>query len=183
MSRLIYLVRHGLSENSGTLLGQSDPPLIAAGMAQAQALAARFQNCGAERLISSPLRRSLETAGYIAASLRLPVEVEAQLAEITYGEWDGRYWEEIQKTDPDAAGRKLTDWNGFTPPGGESWGVFLARVEAAWESLRAAPARVTIVVAHRGVNAVLAAAASGRHWEELAGFEQDCGSACKLITP
>ena len=172
MTREVYLVRHARCEKSGTLLGQADVALTAEGIAQAQALADWFASRGVERVISSDLRRAVETASRIAEPLEITLEVDARLREISYGDWDGRTWEEIEKADPAAARRKLQDWNGWTPPGGEPFAQFIARVTAAWESIRASSAKVTVVVAHRGVNAVLLG--------DLMGFQQDYTTARRL---
>ncbi len=173
MTRELCLVRHGHCERSGTLLGQFDAPLTAEGLVQAQALAAQLAGCGAERLVSSDLRRSVQTATALAARLDLSLETDPRLREISYGPWDGLTWAEIERLDPTGAPRKLADWTSWTPPGGESFDVFLARVHDARVSLAAARARLTVVVAHRGVNAVL----SG---QPLDTFQQDYGTARRV---
>jgi broad specificity phosphatase PhoE len=127
-------VRHGRCERAGTLLGQCDVDLTAEGVAQAEALAAELE--GVERVVSSDLRRAVRTAERIASRAGVPVELDARLREISYGPWDGQPWED-----------------GVTPA--ESWEAFQVRVLAAWRDLQAGTARVTVVVAHQGVNAVL----------------------------
>ncbi len=176
MTRELCLVRHGHCERSGTLLGQFDAPLTAEGLVQAQALAAQLAGCGAERLVSSDLRRSVQTATALAARLDLSLETDPRLREISYGPWDGLTWAEIERLDPSGAPRKLADWTSWTPPGGEPFDAFLARVQNARVSLAAARARLTVVVAHRGVNAVL----SG---QPLETFQQHYGSALRVPLP
>ena len=176
MTRELCLVRHGHCKRSGTLLGQFDAPLTAEGFVQAQALAAQLAGCGAERLVSSDLRRAVQTATVLAARLDLSLETEPRLREISYGPWDGLTWAEIERLDPTGASRKLADWTSWTPPGGEPFEAFLARVRGARVSLAAAPARLTVVVAHRGVNAVL----SG---QPLDTFQQHYGTALRVSLP
>ena len=148
--RVAYLVRHGHCEGAGTLLGQSDVPLTAEGVAQADALAAELS--GVERVISSDLRRAVQTAEPIAKRAGVAVELDPRLREISYGAGDGRLWQE-----------------GIEPA--ETLEAFQARVRAAWRDICAGAARVTVVVAHRGVNAVIL--------EDLS-FEQDYGVGRKV---
>jgi broad specificity phosphatase PhoE len=176
VTRELCLVRHGHCEKSGTLLGQCDVPLTTEGLAQAQALAAELAACGADRLVSSDLQRALQTATALAARLDLPLETDPRLREISYGSWDGLTWTEIECLDPTGAPRKLADWTSWTPPGGEPFDAFIARVRDARASLAASPARFTIVVAHRGVNAVL----SG---QPLDTFQQQYGTALRVLLP
>lgn len=144
----LFVVRHCEPALTGVLLGQCDPPLGEAGRAQAAAL--RFPKLAI--IYSSPLRRALETAQAIARGA--PVEIIDDLREITYGLWDGRVWAEIEAADPELAARKLADWRGVTPPGGETWKHFSARVMRAFDRIHAGP-RPAAVVAHAAVNQLI----------------------------
>jgi len=183
--RRVYLIRHGQCEPSGVLLGQFDAPLSLEGETQISALARQLEDCGVERVLSSPLRRAVRTAEVIAKHLGIEIATDARLNEISYGTWDGLRWEEIERADPETARRKLEDWWKVTPLGGESVEAFYGRVEQAWYSLLDHPADVTAVVAHRGVNAVLLDLARGfekrskggeNRWQGIATFEQEYGS-------
>jgi broad specificity phosphatase PhoE len=77
------------------------------------------------------------------------------------GDWEGRNWEQIQAAWPDLARQKLQDWFTVTPPGGENWSDFEARVSTAWKQIRQA-ASPSAVVAHAAVNFVLAKLITGR---------------------
>jgi broad specificity phosphatase PhoE len=144
----LFVVRHCEPARTGVLLGQCDPPLSEAGRAQAAAL--RFPELA--MVYSSPLRRALETAHAIAHGA--PVEIVDDLREITYGAWDGRAWAEIEGEDPELAARKLRDWRGVTPPGGETWREFSTRVRGAFDRIRAGP-RPAAIVAHAAVNQII----------------------------
>ena len=185
-NRRVYLVRHGLCEPSGVLLGQFDAPLSAEGEKQVEALGRQLENSGIERVLSSSLKRALRSAELIARHLGVEVATDARLNEISYGTWDGLRWEEIERSDPETARRKLEDWWNVTPLGGESVESFYRRVERAWHSLAEHPAEVTAVVAHRGVNAVLLDLSRGpenglqgddaNRWRGIATFEQEHSS-------
>jgi len=151
--KLIYVVRHGHCERAGTLLGQCDVDLTPEGIVQAEALAGRLR--GVERIVSSDLRRAAQTAERIAARAGVAVELDARLREISYGPWDGRPWQP-----------------GVEPT--ESLEAFQARVGEAWQEICASTARVTVVVAHQGVNAVILG--------DL-GLKQEYGTATRVRIP
>ena len=138
---VIHLIRHLKPAPGGVVPGQLDPPLTVSSV------------------FSSPLERARRTAELYFPEhdvLYLP-----ELAEVGMGEWAGQSWEEIEGTWPDLAREKLRDWFAVTPPGGEEWSGFEARVSGAWERICAAQSPCA-VVAHAGVNFVLAKLATGR---------------------
>jgi broad specificity phosphatase PhoE len=149
----LFVVRHAEPEMSGVMLGRTDPPLSAAGRLEARA---KLSGLHCAVVYSSPLRRARETAEVIAA----PVEVLDDLAEIAYGEWEGRSWAEIEQGWPDLARRKREDWFAVTPPGGESWEDVSARAARALKHVRLGPFPA-VVVAHFGFNAEFLRQAAG----------------------
>ena len=192
MPREIYLVRHGACRNSHTMLGRSDPPLTKEGLAQAESLGRILAERGVERIVAGPLRRAVQTAQAIARNAAVEIEIDARLREISYGAWDGLSWAEIERQDPVAAQRKLEDWRNVTPSGGEEFLAFYRRVAAAWRGVVDHSARVSVVVAHRGVNSVLNELSRGPEfldpeaidtaaWHRIETFEQPCGSFEKVI--
>jgi broad specificity phosphatase PhoE len=162
----LYLIRHARPAVEGVLLGQSDPPLSERGREEARAalIGAKRQATNNDGLpypisvYSSPLRRAIETAAFVAGAGG--VTVLKELAEISMGCWDGRRWEEVERADPALAARKSADWYGVTPPGGESWSEFSMRV---WRALDVVLCGGTpaAIVAHWAVNAVIAAKVTG----------------------
>jgi broad specificity phosphatase PhoE len=159
----LFVVRHAEPAAAGVLLGQANPPLSTAGRAAAAGL-----RLPVRIVYSSPLRRALETASLVG----LRTVVLQELAEISYGEWDGMSWESIETLYPELAGRKQLDWRGVTPPGAEDWIAFAARVGRALEVIRSGSLPAA-VVAHAGVNAELAHLLCGA---DPISFQQDyCG--------
>lgn len=141
---MIVLVRHGetAANRARLALGRADPSLTELGRRQAQALADRFAASAIERVVSSPLRRAMETATAIATTLDCGVEVEDRLVELDYGEWDERSFGDLPAED-------LARWRrdaSFAPPGGESLIDVGARVGPWCESLVGGP--TVIAVSH-----------------------------------
>ena len=175
MPSRIYLIRHGASEGPPALLGQSDPPVSEEGAQQAEQLADRLAGEEINAIVSSPLSRARRTAVILAAHLRAKLSLDPRLSEISYGEWDGLSWGEIERRDPETARQKQLDWFGVTPAGGESVAAFATRVRQAWDELLEHEAERLGVVAHVGVNSLLREYAAGRdaNWERVAAFAQN----------
>ena len=120
----IALVRHGQSEWNavGRWQGWADPPLSALGRDQArQAVDAVGP---VDVVVSSDLRRALDTAAILAAGLGLekPAVLPA-LRERDVGDWTGLTRAEIDQRWPGALAGRMPD-----PPGGETYDLLLARV-------------------------------------------------------
>lgn len=152
-STTIYLVRHGESEANlaRRFSGRMDSPLTARGRAQAEAVARALADVAFDRIVATPLSRSLDTALVIARPRRMPVDVVADLIEIDVGERTGSTFDEI---------RGLPEWrdDGFVAwPGGESLDQVLARALRAVARLaREAAGGTVCVVGHGGVTRILA---------------------------
>ncbi len=84
----------------GRYQGRIDTPLSALGEAQAQALAGALAGKGVRRIISSPLSRCVQTALPLSNATGVPIEIDPLLIEIAHGTWEGRYRDEIARTEP-----------------------------------------------------------------------------------
>lgn len=133
---MVYVVRHGESEadREGRYQGRRDSPLSALGHRQAAALANALTASKVACVISSPLRRCIETALPVAAHLGLALECDDRVVEIAHGTWEGRLHAEVEREDAARmhAWRKTPQYVRFD--GGES----LADVDARWRSFAAA---------------------------------------------
>jgi broad specificity phosphatase PhoE len=144
----IWLFRHGETEwsLSGQHTGRTDLPLTAAGRRRAAALGRRLAGRPFALVLSSPLSRALETlAGYGNV-----VELNPDLMEWDYGDYEGRRTVDIQKERP---GWSL--WRDGVP-GGETIDQVGARTRSVIEAAEAAAADVALF-AHGHVLRVLTA--------------------------
>ncbi|MBI4636390.1 MAG: histidine phosphatase family protein [Candidatus Rokubacteria bacterium] len=82
----VYLVRH--ARPAGTFAEARDPGLGATGLAQADALAQRLGPLGPLPIVTSPLRRTRETAAPLEARWGRAARLEPALAEIPSCEED-----------------------------------------------------------------------------------------------
>jgi ribonuclease H / adenosylcobalamin/alpha-ribazole phosphatase len=145
----LFLVRHGSTEHSAArrFSGRNELPLNEVGSQQAARLAASpFGEVAA--VVSSPLRRAVQTADAIAAPRGLAVKVDADLVETDFGGWEGMTLAEAFEADRELV-RKWHDSPDVAPPGGESFTAVEQRVERARARLVADhPDSTVVVVTH-----------------------------------
>jgi probable phosphoglycerate mutase len=142
-----WFLRHGETDWNarGLSQGNVDIPLNAVGWAQAERAAKALVEVagpGAPRaivtIVASPLGRARNTAEVVAAQLGLPVEIDDDLREVSFG---------VQE------GQEMGDWfdhwveGSLTPEGGESFEQLRARTVAVLNRVLARPGPV-LVVAH-----------------------------------
>ncbi len=173
----LLLVRHALPLRSEPGQG-SDPDLSEEGIAQAERLPAALSRFPVSRLVSSPQRRAIQTAGPLAAELGLQVEVDERLAE--YDRDMSHYVpiEEIAKENPEELARLVS---GHLPSSVDE-NAFMARINAAVEELVAAGDHdgTVAVFSHGGVINVLLHQILGT--ERLLSFHVDYASVTRLLS-
>jgi broad specificity phosphatase PhoE len=164
---LLYLGRHG--ETAWTLSGQhtsrTDLPLTAHGERQALALGQRLRGLGFAKVLTSPSQRAVRTcdrAGFGAGA-----EIDPNLAEWDYGDYEGRRTAEILAERP--------DWQLFRDgaPGGETPDQVGARADRIVARIRSIGGNV-LVFSSAHISRVLAA-----RW---IGLPPDGGRYCLLGT-
>src|SRR5260370_21558566 len=136
---------------AGYFCGQPDPPVNAAGHRQIQNLAERLRTDPIVPVFTSDLQRSVTTARALAESFDIPCITRPALREIDFGKWEGLTWEEIEKLDLTFATQWLEAFPHLTPPDGESFEIFDARVVAETSYLLSQSEGTLIsVVTHAG---------------------------------
>jgi len=160
----LYMLRHGETawNTERRMQGTKDSALTDRGRAQALAMGRTLKVELARTpaptiFLRSPLGRVRETSEIIGRELGLePAQWrdDPRLAELSYGQWEGFSWKEIEATHPTA----LTDWradpHGYCPPGGETHADLRRRSAAVLAEIIASGAR-TVVVSHGVSGAVL----------------------------
>lgn len=178
----VWLIRHGASTASpGLAIGVSDPPLSDLGRAHARTVAVALSARPLVRVISSDLRRAMETATIIAARHRIAVETSAALREINFGTWEGRDLRDLWLEDPAAAGAWEQDVRLTPRDFGESVSDLERRVAAFWLQSLPLPARGEIaIVGHGGSLAALRALISHEAIATAIGSRLDLGAMIGL---
>jgi probable phosphoglycerate mutase len=146
----IFLIRHGATEWSvtGQHTGRTDIPLSEEGRRQAVRLGARLARERFALVLVSPLARARETAEL--AGFGEVAQVEPDLAEWDYGDYDGRTAVEIRQ---ERSG--WTPWHGGFP-GGETLEEVAARAARVLARVRDVDGDVALF-AHGHILRVIAA--------------------------
>lgn len=144
----IFLIRHGATVLSAEdrFAGATDVALSDEGREQARRLAERLSGEPIAAVYASPLGRTAETAGLIAAPHGIPVQLRDGLREISHGHWEQLTRSEVDERFPGEAASWEEDPYTYAPPGGES-GLSV--------TARALPELLAIVRAHTGRSAVV----------------------------
>jgi broad specificity phosphatase PhoE len=127
----LWLVRHGVTDwnLAERIQGWSDPPLNAAGRAQAERLAPRLAGIAFDRVVASDLERARTTAAVALPEAR--VELDPRLRELNYGAFDGASWADLATGElAEAAAHWRADRQRRRTPGGESFDDLAERVRA-----------------------------------------------------
>lgn len=124
MAGELWLIRHGETawSRSGAHTGSTDLPLTPQGETKARALGARLAGNRFALVLTSPLQRARRTCEL--AGLGAQAQIEPNLKEWNYGEYEGLSTEDIRRHRP--------DWSLFRDgvPGGETIEQVAFRAEA-----------------------------------------------------
>jgi probable phosphoglycerate mutase len=158
----VVLIRHGrthLTESkriSGR--GGEDPKLSELGRIDARMAAEAVAQIGksgpwsflspVSAIVTSPIQRAQDTANIIANEVGLPVALNENIAEISFGDWDGSTNDEVKRKWPSEFAAWQGSWE-VAPPNGESLADFDARVMLGLaEILEANAGKTVAIVSH-----------------------------------
>jgi broad specificity phosphatase PhoE len=145
----LILVRHGETSwnRENRIQGQTDVELSDFGRIQADRLALSLKNEKFEAIVSSPLKRALETAKAIARFHPFDISLEKNLQELDHGDFESLTMQELQETHGNFLKAWLENPASFQMPNGES---LLQLQERTWKiiDLRLKTSIDTLVVSH-----------------------------------
>lgn len=179
MSRLVGLVRHGSHDELGRVLSgrTTGVALNPAGRDEASALARALAGAGVGAILSSPQRRTVETAAILARALGPNPQVDPALDEIDFGEWSGRDF-------ADLSGDAWDLWNTAraTAPtaGGETMAAATARAAALIDRLGAGGGEPVLCVSHCDIIRGVVCHYLGLTLDNILRFSVDPGRICWL---
>jgi probable phosphoglycerate mutase len=130
MNTRLYFVRHAEAEGNIKRIfhGWTDSSITENGHVQAQRIAQRLLREEIDLIYSSPLIRTMETAGYISASKGIDIFQHHGLKEINGGEWENVSFEELQVRWPKLCYTWDVEPHNHVMPKGESMVNFGQRV-------------------------------------------------------
>lgn len=149
--RRVVIIRHGNTFDPGDVVRRvgrgTDLPLSQSGRAQADALASHFNGWTFDRVISSPLRRTRETALAIIGAQDDNLTFDDRLLEIDYGPDEGQAETDVVARLGEAA---LDRWdNDAVPPPG--WKVDPEALRQDWIALLREAQGTTLIVTSNGI--------------------------------
>jgi broad specificity phosphatase PhoE len=168
----IYLARHGQTawNAEGRLQGGRDIPLDGTGRAQAERLAERLDGIPLDRVYSSNLVRSRESAAAFAG--RVPIESLRGLDEQSLGRFEGLHVDGRDGPALEEYRRRRQDPDDDLD-GGESRSAHFARVRATIDEIVKRHARGSIlIVGHGGTNQLVLAHLLELPLERAAAIQQ-----------
>ena len=171
---LVHLLRHGETEGGARYWGGTDVALSWMGWRQMRAAVA---GQSWDLIVSSPLRRCAAFAEALARELGVRCRYEADLREMSFGEWEGRSAAEIMQTDAEHLRLFWADPSAHTPPAGESLVQLHSRVMAAWQRIATdRDGERVLIVTHSGPIRLLRALQSRTALSALLGIDVPHGA-------
>ncbi len=137
---VVHLLRHGVTDAEGRLIGSTDALPLADGV---EACVARAAGLSVAAVRSSDRARTRVPAARIAAALGQQPQEDPRWRELDFGAWDGLPMDAI---DANALAAFQAEPAHHSPPDGETWPALVARVSAALDAID----RPTLIVAHGG---------------------------------
>lgn len=152
-TRLVFL-RHGETAWNvrRVIQGWRGTGLNALGLRQASLAAGRFRKMGPriDYIVSSDLKRAMQTAMALGKALRLPVVARQDLRERNFGDWEGRSINQVLAKYKLGKGQRADPFLAFEPKGGESMAVFAQRMRRVLVALEAEYRGQTVAVVTHG---------------------------------
>lgn len=151
MTTFIDVIRHGEPVGGQRYRGYSvDDPLTEKGWSQMRAAVPEKPQW--QHIVSSPLKRCLEFGQELADDLQITINVEDNLKEIGFGEWEGKTPDDILAEDSEALNHFYQDPVHNRPKGAEPLDTFSERVWNAYLSIIGQhQGKHILIVAHAGV--------------------------------
>lgn len=145
----IYLLRHGLPEGDQCLRGRTDFEITEHGLEQMRQATNVVE---VDTVVSSPLKRCYEFAVQYTNDNNVSLEINRDIAEMDFGDWDGRPFSELFNSHDSQIMRFFKTPYRVSPPNGETMSAFNQRVTTAFKSLcNQYQGKNVLVVSHAGV--------------------------------
>jgi broad specificity phosphatase PhoE len=144
--------RHGETDYNATgrMQGHLDSLLTDVGRNQARFAVPALARFSPEVVVTSDLRRAMDTATTFTEATGVPLRVDKRLRETNLGLWQGMTSAEVDEQWPGSRQSWQTDAT-WTPPGGESRLEVAARAAEVVADLDESTEQTAVLCAHGGV--------------------------------
>ena len=182
VTQRILLLRHGETDESsrGLCYGKLDVPLSEKGRLQVEKAAQLLQQLRPDAIVSSPRTRAHDSANIVAKACKLAVEIDDEVAELDFGDFEGKLYEDVERDHPEFYARWMKSPTKVSFPNGESYAAMAKRVVTAYQRLtqRTENNRI-LLVSHGGVNRIILAEILGLAPANVFRLEQNyAGISC-----
>lgn len=149
----LYLIRHAQAEGNRyhMMQGHWDGGVTALGRRQIEDLAERFRALPFDAVYSSDLYRARLTADAAARRQHLRVRELFALREINIGPWEGKFFGDLERSEPEAVARFLGDPDNWAIEGAETYADVTARAYPALEAIARAHEGQRVAVVSHGI--------------------------------
>ena len=185
----LFVARHGEVHGRWrrTVYGRMDVELSDVGLEQSRRLGVELAGVPLDAVVTSGLQRAEAAAAEVRA--QRPTGIleridDARFVELDRGAWAGRSVDELERDEPEAYARWMTQRGAVQAPGGESPADVAARVLPAFDDWAARhPGGSVLVVAHLWVVRSAVAAALGLPMERSGSLLLPPGGICSFLWP
>jgi 2,3-bisphosphoglycerate-dependent phosphoglycerate mutase/probable phosphoglycerate mutase len=174
--RRLVLWRHGETDfnAAGRMQGHLDSALTEVGWNQARFAVPALARFEPDLVISSDLRRAMDTATVLTEAIGVPLRVDKRLRETHLGEWQGKTGPEVDAEWPGDRDQWRVDAT-WAPPGGESRVEVAERAAGVVDDLLSGTgsALTVLLAAHGGLITALTARLLSlpiEAWPQLGGI-------------
>lgn len=141
----LILIRHTTVDiPPGMIYGHTDVPLCPSFEKEAKKILGQIKKCTFDIVYSSPLSRCMRLAQKISPKV-IP---DPRLMELNFGNWEGKYWNDIDHT-PEAKAW-FADYVNTPTPNGESYAQMIEHCKAFLNNIKASKYQNICIVSHGG---------------------------------
>jgi len=180
MSEILF-IRHAETDMAGTFCGHADPELNTRGYVQLEKLIDELRTEDIGAVYTSDLRRSHVTGIAVAKAFGVDCHERRALREISFGQWEGLTWEQIEQQYKADAQRWVAEYPHLPAPDGENVRDFERRVLDEIEAISMearSGSRSIAVITHAGVLRTVLRVLHGSSEEEA---WNRTGSYCSIV--
>jgi broad specificity phosphatase PhoE len=159
----IYLVRHGETEwnREEMFRGRKDIPLNNTGEEQANKVSSYFKEKHVDLIVSSPMKRAMQTAEPLSRSKGIEIKAMAEFTDMNFGAWEGSTLKRVKEDYP----LEFSLWekhpDRLQTAEGESLETVRARVSGGLADIDPLPEQRVVIVTHRVICKIIVLYALG----------------------
>ncbi|QGU94413.1 alpha-ribazole phosphatase [Clostridium bovifaecis] len=148
----IYLLRHGETEENAkkSYYGGLDVGISEKGIRQCINVKKHIEGINFDRVYLSESKRAYQSAEIVLSDSKNYI-VDSRINELSFGEFEGKSYEDIKRLYPKEEKKWRECWKSFSPPGGESYVELYGRVESFMKGIETIEEDNILVVTHGGI--------------------------------